>query len=161
MEKSKFVSDKNPSPDKDEEVEDLMLSELIQLSFDKIMQTRTYTVVILGARNKRFAIYTDPAIGRTLQMYLTGTEKIRPQTHDLISMMLEGLDVTIKQVVINDIQDTIYFARLFIEQEDMDGIRHIVEIDARPSDCITLALMNNVPVFCTKEVLDKAISIEE
>ena len=52
-----------------------MASELIQLNFDKIMQTRTYTVIILGAREKRFAIYTDPSIGRTLQIYLTGTEK--------------------------------------------------------------------------------------
>lgn len=137
-----------------------MLSELIQLSFDKIMQTRTYTVVILGARGKRFAIYTDPGIGRTLQMYLTGTEKLRPLTHDLMNMIFKGLNVTIKQVVINDIQDTIYFARLFIEQE-MDGIRHIVEIDARPSDCITLALMNNVPVFCTKDVLEKTVPIED
>lgn len=137
-----------------------MLSELIQLSFDKIMQTRTYTVVILGARGKRFAIYTDPSIGRTLQMHLTGTEKIRPLTHDLMNMIFAGLKVNIKQVVINDIQDTIYFARLFIEQE-MDGIRHIVEIDARPSDCITLALMNNVPVFCTKDVLERTVPIED
>jgi bifunctional DNase/RNase len=137
-----------------------MHSELIQLSFDKIMQTRTYTVVILGARGKRFAIYTDPSIGRTLQMYLTGTEKLRPLTHDLMNMIFKGLNVVIKQVVINDIQDTIYFARLFIEQE-IDGIRHIVEIDARPSDCITLALMNNVPVFCTKEVLEKTVPIED
>jgi uncharacterized protein len=62
--------------------------------------------------------------------------------------------------VINDVQDTIYFARLFLEQ-DRGDIRHIVEIDARPSDCITLALMNNAPVYCTREVLEKTISVEE
>jgi uncharacterized protein len=137
-----------------------MLSELVQLSFDKIMQTRTYTVVVLGARDKKFAIYTDPSIGRTLQMHLTGAEKPRPLTHDLINSIFKGLDVHIKQVVINDIQDTIYFARLFLEQE-INGIRHILEIDARPSDCITLALMNNIPVYCTHEVLDKTIPIDE
>lgn len=137
-----------------------MLTELIQLSFDKIMQTRAYTVVILCARDKRFAIYTDPSIGRTLQMYLTGVEKPRPLTHDLIDRIFRGLGVRIKQVVINDLQDTIYYARLFLEQ-DVNGIRHIVELDARPSDCITLALMNNVPVYCTKDVLDKTITIDE
>ena len=136
------------------------MSELVQLTFDKIMQTRSYTVVILASPEKRFAIYTDPSIGKTLQLYLTGQEKPRPLTHDLIVMLLNGLNVRIKQVVINDLQDTTYFARLFLEQE-LDGQTHIIEIDARPSDCITLALMNNVPVYCTKSVLDKTVPLEE
>jgi bifunctional DNase/RNase len=137
-----------------------MLNELIQLSFDKIMQTKTYTVVVLGAREKRFAIYTEPGIGRILQMYLTGTEKPRPLTHDLINAMFKGLKVHMRQVIINDVQDTTYYARLFLEQE-INGILHILEIDARPSDCITLALMNNVPVYCTHEVLDKTIAVDD
>ncbi len=137
-----------------------MLSELIQLTFDKIMQTRAYTVVILGTKEKRFAIYTDPSIGKILQMYLTDTEKARPLTHDLMSSIFTGLNVRVKQVVINDVQETIYYARLFLEQE-LGEIRHILEIDARPSDCITLALLTNAPVFCTREVLDKTIPVEE
>lgn len=137
-----------------------MLTELVQLSFDKIMQTRSYTVVILSGNEKRFAIYTDPGIGRVLQLLLTGTEKPRPLTHDLFFTMMKALDIRIKQVVINDIQDTIYFARIFLEQQ-RNGIRHIVEIDARPSDCITLALMSNAPVYCTKEVLEKTVAVEE
>lgn len=137
-----------------------MHNELVQLSFDKIMQTRTYTVVMLGARDKRFAIYTEPGIGRILQMFLTGTEKPRPLTHDLINSIFIGLDVRIRQVIINDVQDTVYYARLFLEQQ-IDEILHIIEIDARPSDCITLALMNNVPVYCTHEVFEKSIAVDE
>ena len=137
-----------------------MLSELVQVSFDKIMQTRSYTVVVLSSGEKRFAIYTDPSIGRTLQMHLTGAEKPRPLTHDLVSMLLDGFNIRIKQIVINDIQDTIYFARIFLEQEHGDEL-HVVEVDARPSDCITLALMNNVPVYCTREVLDKTVPMVE
>ena len=137
-----------------------MVSELVPLSFDKIMQTRAYTVVILASREKRFAIYTDPSVGRTLQMYLTGVEKPRPLTHELINMLLRGTRVRIKQIVINDIQDTIYFARLFLEQK-INHVSHIIEIDARPSDCLALALMNNVPVYCTREVLDKTVAVED
>ncbi len=137
-----------------------MRSELVQLSFDKIMQTRSYTVVILGTKTKRFAIYTDPSIGRALQMYLTGMQKPRPLTHDLLDIILKGLDVKILQVVINDIQDTVYFARLYLEFSGPE-VRQILELDARPSDCIMLALMNNVPVYCTREVLEKTIPIEE
>lgn len=136
------------------------MAELIQLNFDKIMQTRTYTVVILASKDTRFAIYTDPSIGRTLQFFLTGTEKIRPLTHDLMAMILKGFEIRIKQVVIVDLQDTIYYARLFLEKE-CESYRHIVEIDARPSDCITLALMGNAPVYCTKEVLEKTVPFVE
>ena len=137
-----------------------MLSELVQLSFEKIMQNRAYTVIILSSRDKRFAIYTESVTGRTLQMYLMKAEKPRPLTHDLIQMIFKGLEIQILQMVINDVQDSTFFARLYLEQE-IDGIRHILEIDARPSDCITLALMNNVPVYCTREVLDKTIPLED
>lgn len=124
------------------------------------MQTRSYTVIILGANNKRFAIYTDPSVGKNIQRFLTEVEQVRPLTHDLVTMIFEGLDVRVKQVVINDVQDTVYFARLFLEQTHCDK-RHILEIDARPSDCITLALMSNAPVYCTKEVLEKTIAVED
>lgn len=137
-----------------------MHGELVQLSFDKIMQTQSYTVIIFSGGQKRFAIYTDPSTGRSLQQLLTGTKKPRPLTHDLMHSIFKGLDVRVKQVVINDIQDTIYFARLFLEQHK-DGIRTILEIDARPSDCITLALMNNAPVYCTAEVLQKTVPVED
>jgi bifunctional DNase/RNase len=137
-----------------------MLSELIPIKFNKIMQTRAYTVVILGTDEKKFAIYTDPQIGRMIQMHLTGAEKPRPFTHDLMNLIFNGLHIRPLQIVINDIQDTIYFARLFIEQQ-CGSEKNILEIDARPSDCITLALMNNIPVYCTKEVLAKTVPVED
>lgn len=137
-----------------------MFSELIQLSFDKIMQTRAYTVVVLNGQGKNFAIYTDPNVGKILQLFLTEVESPRPLTHELIDKIFEGMDIRVKQVVINEVEDTVYYARLFLEQ-DIGDIRHIIEIDARPSDCLTLALMNNAPVYCTKEVLNKTIPVEE
>jgi len=137
-----------------------MTFELIQLSFDKIMQTRSYTVVVLSAQEKRFAIYMDPNTGKTLQMFLTDMEKPRPTTHDLMDKIFEGFEMQVKQIIINDVQDTIYFARLFLETEK-NNLRYIVEIDSRPSDCLILALMNNAPVYCTREVLNKTIEMEE
>lgn len=137
-----------------------MPSELIQLSFDKIMQTRSYTVIVLKAGEKKFAIYVDPSVGKSLQLFLSDVEKPRPVTHDLISYIFKGFDIKILQIVINDVQDTVYYARLFLEQMQ-DGIRHIVEIDARPSDCIILALIHNAPVFCLKEVVEKAVPVLE
>jgi hypothetical protein len=134
--------------------------ELIPIKFKKIMQSNAYTCIILGAENKLFAIYTDPIVGRTLQINLMNEPHPRPYTHDLMNYIFEGLDVSLKQVVINDIEDTTYFSRLFLEQQIGDQKR-ILEIDCRPSDSITLALNKNVPVYCSKEVLEKAVPVEE
>lgn len=137
-----------------------MFRDLIQLSFDKIMQTRAYTVIVLAGQGKNFAIYTEPQVGKILQLLLTETETPRPLTHDFVDRIFEGMDIRVKQVVINNVEDTVYYARLFLEQ-DIGEMRHIIEIDGRPSDCLTLALMNNAPVYCTREVLDKTIPVED
>ncbi len=137
-----------------------MAEELIPLTFNKIMQSRAYTVIVLGTELKKFAIYTDPHVGKTLQAHLTETNKPRPYTHDLIHAILSGLNIKPIQVVINDIEDTVYFARLFLQQQIGDE-QHILEIDVRPSDCIPLALLHHIPIFCRKEILDKAVAVEE
>jgi uncharacterized protein len=137
-----------------------MTSELIPITFNKIMQSRSYTVILLGTDKKKFAIYTDPTVGQRIQLYLTDENKPRPYTHDLMNSIFLGFDIKILQIVITDIEDTIYFARIFLEQQ-VGEEKHILEIDARPSDCITLALMNNVPVFCRRDIFEKAVPVEE
>lgn len=133
--------------------------ELVSISFKKIMQSPAYTVIILGTEKKQFAIYTDPIVGRNFQILLTKESHKRPYTHDLIDSLLKGLEITLKQVVINDVEDTIYFARLFLQQEIGDKTQ-ILEIDARPSDCLILAVLYKAPIFCCKEVLENAVPIE-
>jgi bifunctional DNase/RNase len=130
---------------------------------NKIMQSRAYTVIILGTEQKRFAIYTDPSVGRNIQAYLTEEHKPRPYTHDLINAVFRGFGIKPIQIVITDIEDTIYFARLYLEQQ-VGEQKTLLEIDARPSDCITLALTfpNHVlPVFCRKEIFEKAVPVQE
>ena len=136
------------------------MSELIPLSFQKIMQSRAYTVVILGTESKKFAIYTEPQVGHHLQMYLAQGHSRRPYTHDLLDSILKGLNATPFQVVIHGVEDTIYYARLFIEQVEGEK-KCILEIDARPSDCITLAIMHKIPIFCRKEVFDRVVAVQD
>jgi uncharacterized protein len=135
-------------------------TELVPLKFDKVMQSKAYTCVVMASEQKKFAIYTDMFSGKAMQRILTEKEKPRPPTHDFISMIFRGFDIKIRQVVINDLDDTVYFARIFLEQK-MDDILHIVEIDARPSDCITLALIYKIPVYGTRALLDKVVTINE
>jgi bifunctional DNase/RNase len=136
------------------------MTQLVPVAFHKIMQSRAYTVIILGSEKKKFAIYAEPQVGTNIQVHLAHEHPPRPYTHDLLNGILNGLGVKILQIVINDIEDTVYFARLFLEQAVGDK-KQIIEIDARPSDCVTLALMNNVPVFCHADIFEKAVPVEE
>ncbi|MES2344558.1 MAG: bifunctional nuclease domain-containing protein [Chlamydiota bacterium] len=137
-----------------------MDSELIPLNFNKILQSRSYTTIILGNEHKRFAIYMEPRVGEYIQTFLADDSPPRPYTYDLFNSILHELDVKILQVVVTDIEDTIYFTRLFLEQVIGDE-RRILEVDSRPSDCIPLAIMNNIPLFCRKEIFEKTLAIEE
>ena len=138
----------------------LATDELVPIKFDKMTQSPSYTCVILGTDEKKFGIYMTSSSGRVMQNYLTSAKLERPYTHDLMGRIFQGLDIKLKQVVINDLEETTFKARLFAEQM-IGEVLHIVEIDARPSDCITLALLHKVPLFCTKEVLEKSVSYVE
>ncbi len=124
------------------------------------MQSRAYTVIILGNDTKQFAIYTEPSVGKNLQLLLTQEQHPRPITHDLMNAIFTGFDIRLIQVVINNIEDTVYFSRLFLEQTIGDQ-KQILEIDARPSDCLTFALKHNAPLFCNKDVFEKTVPIRD
>lgn len=137
-----------------------MTEDYVQVSFDRIIQTRAYTAVVLREKDLRFAIFSDGNVGKFLQSHLSGEERQRPLTHDLFSSILDAYGIRVKQVLINDVQESTFFGRLFLEMEK-EGIVHIVEIDSRPSDCIILAFLHNAPVLCARHVLEKVIPFAE
>jgi len=152
-----------------------MTYNFIPVNLDRIVQTHTYTAIVLKSNDKRFAIFCEASVGRFLQMHLGALERVRPQSPDLLSMVLNSCDITLKQVLINDLQDTTFYARLFLEtqipfphggkkpelHEKHLLLPHIIELDARPSDCIIQAFLHNAPIFCTKEVVSKAVPFVE
>lgn len=133
---------------------------IVPIKFEKVLQAKTYTSIIFGNEIKRFAIYTSPEQGKVLQQLLSSKPSQRPQTHDLIAKIFKGLSIKIKQIVLYGVDQNIFEARLFIEQEGNDLTR-ILEIDARPSDCMALALTQKVPLYCTQEVLEAAVAFIE
>ena len=76
-------------------------------------------------------------------------------THDLINTLLNGLGATVKRVIINDVRDGTFFARLIVSMENELG-KKIVEVDARPSDSIILALNSRKPLYVAQKVFDEA-----
>ena len=75
----------------------------------------------------------------------------RPQTHDLLKSVITQLGAKVERIVVNDLADDVFYARILI---DFDG-RH-VEIDSRPSDAIALAVRVKAPIFVEESVLEKA-----
>lgn len=137
-----------------------MESELIPLSLEKILQSKLYTLFILNGPGKRFGIYTEPKVGETIQSLLSEKKTIRPFTHELVHQIFKGLEITPLQAVIYDVQDGIFFSHLFIEQLK-DEKKTILELDSRPSDCLTIAILNNLPLFCKRIAFEKAEAMDE
>ena len=75
----------------------------------------------------------------------------RPLTHDLLRSVISALGGTVVSVVINDLADETFYAKLIVDA----GGRHL-EIDSRPSDAIALAVRTGVPIYVAESVLDQA-----
>ena len=137
-----------------------MTESLLPTTFEKIIQATQYTVFILSAKEKQFAIYTTPTTGDYVQRLFTDKPSTRPQTIDLLGSICSGLNIIPLQVVIHDVQDAIYYCKLFISHPTED-LQKIIEIDTRPSDSLSLALIYNLPIYCTPALLSKAEPYEE
>ena len=113
------------------EMTDMQIIELTEVDGD-----RTFPIVI--GLPEAFAI----------ERRLKGIDIPRPQTHDLLSAVIGQLGGELKKIVVTDLVDGTFYARLVIEQNG-----ETVEIDSRPSDAIALGVAENVPIYVDEEVL--------
>lgn len=141
-----------------------MSEELIALSIRAAMPTSSGWAVFLDAHNKEdpkvFVIYVDVSIGEALSLAINRTPKERPLTHDLIVSIFQGAGILLEQVVINDTEAGTFFARLILKMENELGTK-LIEIDARPSDCMILATHLKRPIYTTSAVLDSVEDMSE
>ncbi len=82
---------------------------------------------------------------------LQGIEIARPLTHDLLKSALEEAGASISHILVNDLRDDTFYARIVM---DING-RH-AEVDSRPSDAIALAVRAKVPIYVDESVMDRA-----
>jgi bifunctional DNase/RNase len=75
----------------------------------------------------------------------------RPLTHDLLISMMEGLNSKIEKILIDDLDDGVFFARIIVSRNGDE-----IEFDARPSDSLALAVRTDSPIFVSKNVMDEA-----
>src|SRR6202023_4273653 len=94
-------------------------------------------------------------------MFMQGTQKERPLTHDLLANILRALEAKIERVIVNDLKDGTYFARLVLSAENELKQKKIIEIDARPSDCIAMATQQPRPIYVSLDVWDELEDMTE
>ncbi|MBT4758306.1 MAG: bifunctional nuclease family protein [Opitutae bacterium] len=137
-----------------------MDNSVVAVSVKGVMPTSNGCAVFLGNDTKTFVIYMERAIGEAIQRAVNGEQAERPMTHDLMITLLDGLGAEVERVVINDVDDGTFFARLIVSMENELGHK-IIEVDARPSDSIVLALTSEKPLYAARKVLDAVDDMTE
>lgn len=120
-----------------------------------LVPTQSGCGVFLGNENKVIAIFVDHGVAAAITMFLHGIKKPRPLTHDLIGSIFAGLGVKLQKVVVSDLKDETFYAKIYLYQENELG-KNIVEVDARPSDSIALAIQQGCPIYVSRHVWDNA-----
>jgi bifunctional DNase/RNase len=128
-------------------------NDAVQVEVKGVLPTTNGCAVFIGNDAKTFVIYVDHSVGAAITMFLHGTPKERPLTHDLIGHIFAGLGVHVERVVVNDLKNSTYYARLILSVENELG-KKILEIDARPSDCIALAVMQKSAIYVANKVFN-------
>ena len=96
-------------------------------------------------------IWIGPSEASAIAMELAGVKFSRPLTHDLLKQVIVGLGADLRKVIITRVKDNTYYAELHIYRGDA-----IIQVDARPSDSIALALRLRAPIFTSDQLLDQA-----
>jgi hypothetical protein len=137
-----------------------MKNGVVPVDVRAIIPGKSGSAIFLGNDEKVFVIHVDTSIAHVIALYKQGMPRPRPLTHDLIGHIFAALDVKLERVVVNDLRAGTYFARLILRVDN--EIHHkIVEIDARPSDCIALAAQTGAPLLVNRRVWDEVEDASE
>jgi len=128
-----------------------MSEELLEVKISDVSITNVGFAIFLKPiemeSERVLPIFIGPLETYSISSALDGVTPPRPNTHDLIVGILSELEAQVIQVVINDIIGNIFYARLVIQAED-----GIVEVDARPSDSVAIAIRSRCPIFVNEKV---------
>src|SRR6202789_202795 len=139
-----------------------MKNDVVPVQIRGILPANSGCALFVGNDEKVFVINVEPQMGAVIGMFLRQTPKERPLTHDLINRIFQGFGINVERVVITDLKNSTYFARLILQQQnELHTERKIVELDARPSDCLALAAAQKKPVFVSAKLFEQLEDISQ
>ena len=134
------------------------MTDLVPMSIKGLMldPVSNSPIVVLKDEQEKFFLPIWVVIfeANAIALQLENVATPRPMTHDLLRNLISELDAHVLRIVINDLRDSTFFAQIRVSA----GARTL-EIDARPSDAIALALRTEAPIFVAQTVLDQAQTI--
>lgn len=132
---------------------------MIPMELSKIIITETsdHQIIVLKEREgqRSFPIVIGLHEAWAIDRAVKGVTTPRPLTHDLIGNIIEGLHAGIIKIVINDLRNNTFYAKIVLQQNGLT-----VEIDSRPSDAIAVAMQKNTPIFVSPKVLEEVCKSE-
>ena len=137
-----------------------MKKDVVPVEIRGILPANSGCAIFVGNDEKVFVIQVEHNQGAVIGMFLRDTPKERPLTHDLIAHVFAGFNITAERVVITELKNSTYYARLILQQQNELG-RKIVEIDARPSDCIALATALKKPIYVSAALFEQVEDMSE
>ncbi len=137
-----------------------MKNDVVSVQIRGILPANSGCALFVGNDEKVFVINVEPQMGQIIGMFLRDAPKERPLTHDLMQSIFKGFTITVERVIITELRNSTYFARLILQQQN-EVARKIVEIDARPSDCLALASAQKRPIFVTQSLFDQVEDMSE
>src|SRR5436309_14346486 len=134
---------------------------MVEMTVERVrinLATQQRVVILKATKQERYVfIWIAHAEAYAIAVELQGTTSPRPLTHDLLKNVINELGAKIVSVVISDLIDDIFYARVVL---DVAG-RH-VEVDSRPSDAIALAVRAKTSIFVDESVLERAgVALEQ
>ena len=137
-----------------------MKKDVVQVEIRGILPANSGCAIFLGNDEKVFVIQVEHNMGAVIGMFLQGTSKERPLTHDLIASIFGGFDITVDRVIVTELRNSTYYARIFLHMQNELG-RKLVEIDARPSDCLALATAQKRPIYVANALFEQVEDMSE
>jgi len=137
-----------------------MKNDVVAVAIRGILPADTGCAVFVGNDDKVFIIQVEHQQGKIIDSFLRQEPRERPHTHDLIASVLTGFGISVERVVITELKNSTYFARLILQQQNELG-RKIVEVDARPSDCIAIATAQKKPIYVAAPLFEQVEDMTE
>src|SRR5512142_3221843 len=137
-----------------------MKNDVVQVQIRGSLPASSGCALFVGNDEKVFVINVEPNMGQVIGMFLRETPKERPLTHDLMQHIFTGFGISVERGVITELRNSTYFARLILQQQN-ELARKIVEIDARPSDCLALATAQKRPIYVTHALFEQVEDMSE
>ena len=133
---------------------------MIEVNIDSIrvslMSQHRVAILKNDDSDRYLPIWIGPCEADAITVELQDMEMARPLTHDILAKTITDLGGKISHVIIKDLRNDVFYAHIMIDQ---DGTQ--LEIDARPSDALALAVRAQVPIYVEEKVMDKASIVPE